>query len=62
MAIDGSGVLPFVRGIDLSKNDLHTGFPSRIKSMTNLRWLRLDRSNLSKVPDEIATLSKLEHL
>jgi len=62
MAIDGSGVLPFVRGIDLSKNDLHTGFPSRIKSMTNLRWLRLDRSNLSKVPDEIASLSKLEHL
>lgn len=58
----GDGVLPFVRGIDLSKNDFYKGFPSRIKSMSNLRWLRLDRSNLTKVPEEIGTLTKLEHL
>ena len=27
--------------------------------MTNLRWLRLDKSNLSKVPEEICQLTKL---
>ncbi|XP_057311886.1 protein flightless-1 homolog [Hydractinia symbiolongicarpus] len=59
---DGVGVLPFVRGIDLSKNDFHSSFPSRITSMTNLRWLRVDRSNLTKVPPEIGNLTKLEHL
>ena len=26
MAVEGPGVLPFVRGIDLSKNDLHVSF------------------------------------
>ena len=25
MAVDGPGVLPFVRGIDLSRNDFHVG-------------------------------------
>ena len=25
-AVEGPGVLPFVRGIDLSKNDLHVSF------------------------------------
>ncbi|XP_065660164.1 protein flightless-1 homolog isoform X2 [Hydra vulgaris] len=62
MSTEVLGVLPFVRGIDLSKNDFNNSFPSRLISMTNLRWLRLDKSNLSKVPEEICQLTKLEHL
>ena len=60
----GTGVLPFVRGIDLTLNDLEDGkFPSEaVEDMKSLRWLRLTDTGLKRVPREIGNLSKLEHL
>lgn len=58
-----TGVLPFVRGVDFSRNDFSEGkFPSSIRLMTGLQWLKLDRSNLTHVPEEIGNLMKLEQL
>ncbi|KAL1132057.1 hypothetical protein AAG570_010015 [Ranatra chinensis] len=58
-----TGVLPFVRGVDFSRNDFSDGrFPRSVKSMTGLQWLKLDRSNLTQIPEELGNLMKLEHL
>ncbi|XP_064414953.1 protein flightless-1 homolog [Latimeria chalumnae] len=58
-----TGVLPFIRGVDLSGNDFKGGyFPEHIKSMTSLRWLKLNRTGLCYLPEELAALHKLEHL
>lgn len=58
-----TGVLPFVRGVDFSRNDFSDGkFPSSVRLMTGLQWLKLDRSNLSQVPEELGNLMKLESL
>ncbi|XP_061411442.1 protein flightless-1 homolog [Lethenteron reissneri] len=58
-----TGVLPFVRGIDLSGNDFKGGnFPERIGAMSSLRWLKLNHTGLSYLPEELAVLQKLEHL
>uniref|UniRef100_A0A915C440 Protein flightless-1 homolog n=1 Tax=Parascaris univalens TaxID=6257 RepID=A0A915C440_PARUN len=58
-----TGVLPFVRGIDLSRNDFSGDrFPSEVAEMTQMTWLKLNRASLDRVPDELSRLSNLEHL
>jgi len=57
--------LPFIRGIDLTMNDLDNNdkFPGQaVQDMKSLRWLRLTDTRLQKIPAEISGLSKLEHL
>lgn len=44
MASTSTGVLPFVRGIDLSRNDFSSGrFPNEIAEMKQATWLYLNR-------------------
>ncbi|CAH1794524.1 unnamed protein product [Owenia fusiformis] len=58
-----TGVLPFVRGVDFTKNDFTDGkFPENVAGMSGLRWLRLNKTGLSEIPKEISQLRKLEHL
>ena len=58
-----TGVLPFVRGVDFSKNDFQEEkFPDRICSLTGLRWLRLNNVGLENIPSQITQLEKVEHL
>ncbi|KAM4697985.1 protein flightless-1 homolog [Rhinophrynus dorsalis] len=58
-----TGVLPFIRGVDLSGNDFKGGyFPEHVKSMSSLRWLKLNRTGLCYLPEELSSLQKLEHL
>ncbi|XP_048351374.1 protein flightless-1 homolog [Sphaerodactylus townsendi] len=58
-----TGVLPFIRGVDLSGNDFKGGyFPEHVKSMTSLRWLKLNWTGLCYLPEELSALQKLEHL
>ncbi|XP_052818035.1 protein flightless-1 homolog [Mya arenaria] len=58
-----TGVLPFVRGIDLPNNDFQESkFPKHIADMTGLRWLKLNRTGLTEMPKEMGNLTKLEHL
>ncbi|XP_018497358.1 protein flightless-1 [Galendromus occidentalis] len=63
MSAARTGLLPFVRGIDLARNDLQEdNFPRTVAEMVGLRWLRLDRTNLDGFPDEMSRLQKLESL
>ncbi|XP_068154697.1 protein flightless-1 [Drosophila tropicalis] len=55
-------VLPFVRGIDFTKNDFSKTFPSSMRQMLRVQWLNLDRTQLQEVPEELGQLQKLEHL
>uniref|UniRef100_A0A8C5SW37 Protein flightless-1 homolog n=1 Tax=Laticauda laticaudata TaxID=8630 RepID=A0A8C5SW37_LATLA len=58
-----TGVLPFIRGVDLSGNDFKGGFfPEHVRSMSSLRWLKLNRTGLCYLPEELSALHKLEHL
>ncbi|XP_055346232.1 protein flightless-1 homolog [Paramacrobiotus metropolitanus] len=57
-----TGVLPFVRGIDFSRNDFQDLFPKAVEEMLGLRWLRLNRTTLEDMPVELMKLNKLEHL
>ncbi|KAL5473171.1 hypothetical protein EMCRGX_G027619 [Ephydatia muelleri] len=58
-----ASVLPFVRGVDFSRNDFpNGGFSTKVTDMSNLRWLRLKWSNLSQLPKEIDQFKKLEAL
>ncbi|KHN73472.1 Protein flightless-1 -like protein [Toxocara canis] len=58
-----TGVLPFVRGIDFSRNDFSGDrFPNEVSQMTQMTWLKLNRASLDRVPDELSRLSNLEHL
>lgn len=59
----GTGVLPFIRGIDLTLNNLEgERFPEAVEDMTSLRWLKLTNTKLKSIPLEIGKLGKLEHL
>ena len=59
----GTGVLPFIRGIDLTMNNLEGDrFPEAVEDMTSLRWLKLTSTHLKEIPEEIGKLQKLEHL
>ncbi|XP_054268551.1 protein flightless-1 [Macrosteles quadrilineatus] len=58
-----TGVLPFVRGVDFSRNDFSDGrFPHSVRLMSGVQWLKLDRSSLNQIPEELGNLMKLEHL
>ncbi|XP_049849364.1 protein flightless-1 [Schistocerca gregaria] len=58
-----TGVLPFVRGVDFTRNDFsNERFPEAVRLMTGVQWLKLDRTNLSQIPEELGKLLKLEHL
>ncbi|XP_049873153.1 protein flightless-1 [Pectinophora gossypiella] len=58
-----TGLLPFVRGVDFTRNDFSDDkFPEAIRYMTGLQWLRLDKTNLCDVPEELGKLMKLENL
>nr|XP_049694394.1 protein flightless-1 [Helicoverpa armigera] len=58
-----TGLLPFVRGVDFTCNDFSEDkFPDAIRYMTGLQWLRLDKTNLSDIPEELGKLMKLENL
>ncbi|XP_078691426.1 protein flightless-1 homolog isoform X3 [Branchiostoma floridae x Branchiostoma belcheri] len=58
-----TGVLPFVRGVDLSRNDFsECHFPKHVQDMASLRWLRLNKTGIDKLPEELAGLKKLEHI
>uniref|UniRef100_A0A146KS58 Protein flightless-1 n=3 Tax=Lygus hesperus TaxID=30085 RepID=A0A146KS58_LYGHE len=58
-----TGVLPFVRGVDFSRNDFSDKkFPDSVRAMTGLQWLKLDNAKLDQVPEELGNLMKLEHL
>ena len=56
-------MLPFIRGIDLTLNDLEDDkFPEAMEDMTSLRWLKLNNTKLKSIPDEVGKLQQLEHL
>ncbi|XP_076458808.1 protein flightless-1 homolog isoform X1 [Babylonia areolata] len=57
-----TGVLPFVRGIDLTGNDFKETFPAQVQEMTGLRWLRLSNTDLQAMPTALGKLNKLEDL
>ncbi|XP_034938811.1 protein flightless-1 [Chelonus insularis] len=58
-----TGVLPFVRGVDFTRNDFaEKKFPSSIRMMTGIQWLKLDDTHLTEIPEEMGKLLKLEHL
>ncbi|KAL9915605.1 FLII actin remodeling protein [Glossina fuscipes fuscipes] len=58
-----SGVLPFVRGVDFTKNDFSNNkFPSAVRLMTRVQWLNLDKTQLKEIPEEMGNLLKLEQL
>ncbi|KAF8356657.1 fli-1 [Pristionchus pacificus] len=58
-----AGVLSFVRGVDFSRNDFSGDrFPHDVEQMTQMTWLKLNRSSLEKVPDELSRCANLEHL
>uniref|UniRef100_A0AAZ3S823 Gelsolin-like domain-containing protein n=1 Tax=Oncorhynchus tshawytscha TaxID=74940 RepID=A0AAZ3S823_ONCTS len=51
--------LPLSRALPLP---LGGYFPEHVKSMSSLRWLKLNRTGLCYLPEEVAALQKLEHL
>ncbi|XP_026846356.1 protein flightless-1 [Drosophila persimilis] len=55
-------VLPFIRGVDFTKNDFSQTFPSSMRQMSRVQWLTLDHTQLQEVPEELGQLQKLEHL
>ncbi|XP_053966666.1 protein flightless-1 [Anastrepha obliqua] len=58
-----TGVLPFVRGVDFTKNDFSKDkFPAAIKQMNRVQWLTLDNTSLCEIPEELGNLFKLEYL
>uniref|UniRef100_A0A0K2U430 Gelsolin-like domain-containing protein n=1 Tax=Lepeophtheirus salmonis TaxID=72036 RepID=A0A0K2U430_LEPSM len=60
----GPGVLSFIRGLDLTKNDLEDDkFPGEaLEHMSSLRWLKLTNTKLKSIPDQLVKLNTLEHL
>jgi hypothetical protein len=58
-----TGVLPFVKGVDLSRNDFSGDrFPDQILAMVQATWLKLNNTQLDRVPDVLSNLKNLEHL
>jgi len=58
-----AGIIPFVRGIDFTSYDLKDKpLPERMKDMSGAHWIKLDKTNLSSIPDEITHLKKLEEI
>ncbi|CAB3403082.1 unnamed protein product [Caenorhabditis bovis] len=58
-----TGVLQFVKGIDFSRNDFSGDrFPHDVEQMVQMTWLKLNKSKLEQVPDELSRCNNLEHL
>lgn len=76
-----TGVLPFVRSVDFSRNDFSVSlsqnkfrnfyplltyfqneFPENLCLMSGLQMLKLDRTDIKEIPEELARLGKLEFL
>lgn len=58
-----TGVLPFLRGADLSHNDFEGDkFPKAVDQMKGLKWLKLSRTKLDWIPEEFRSLERLEKL
>ncbi|XP_055380330.1 protein flightless-1 [Condylostylus longicornis] len=58
-----TGVLPFVRGVDFSENAFGGDqFPQAVRLMSRVQWLKLDKTFLNEIPEELGHLQKLEHL
>ncbi|KAL7019876.1 hypothetical protein ACKWTF_011282 [Chironomus riparius] len=57
-----TGVLPFVRTIDFSRNDFSNDLPQNLKLLSGLQHLKLDKTNLNEIPDELGKLTKLENI
>eukprot|EP00051_Salpingoeca_urceolata_P014250 m.181064 g.181064 ORF g.181064 m.181064 type:complete len:1330 (+) comp18028_c0_seq2:308-4297(+) len=58
-----ASVLKFVRGVDLSGTNFSAiDFPKDIEQLSNVRWLRLDRTGLDALPTAVNRLDKLESL
>ncbi|CAJ0580694.1 unnamed protein product, partial [Mesorhabditis spiculigera] len=58
-----AGVLPFVKGIDFSRNDFaNEKFPQELEACTQMTWLKLNNTSLERVPDVLSRMTKLEHL
>ncbi|KAJ8986052.1 hypothetical protein NQ317_013938 [Molorchus minor] len=59
-----TGVLPFVRGVDFTRNDfsVRRQISQCGKLHDRVQWLKLDRTNLKEIPKEMGNLLKLEHL
>lgn len=58
-----ASVLDFVRGVDFSRVQFQDGqLEEKTREMSNLRWLRLNRSNFKQLPQSMDCFSKLEVL
>ncbi|XP_065899983.1 protein flightless-1 homolog [Dysidea avara] len=58
-----ASVLSFVRGADFSKNDFHQASQvSRVTQISNIKWMRVNNSSITKLPDELENLQRLEVL
>jgi Leucine-rich repeat (LRR) protein len=58
-----TGVLQFVRGMDLSGNDFSGDrFPNEMTEITQATWLKLNNAQLEQVPECLSNLKNLEHL
>ncbi|CRL07521.1 CLUMA_CG020486, isoform A [Clunio marinus] len=57
-----TGVLPFVRSIDFTRNDFSKDFPENLALMSGLQYLKLDKTEITEIPEELGKLGKLEHL
>lgn len=58
-----TGVLQFVKGIDFTRNDFSGDrFPHDVEQMTQMTWLKLNKTKLEQVPDELSRCANLEHL
>jgi len=55
-------VLQSIRFINLLFCNQGGLFPDRTRNMTGLRWLKLDRTKMCYLPEELADLKKLEEI
>lgn len=59
-AIEGGRAGTFLSQTSLTINTPQGGyFPENVKAMTSLRWLKLNRTGLCYLPEELAALQKL---
>uniref|UniRef100_A0A336MYS3 CSON003193 protein n=1 Tax=Culicoides sonorensis TaxID=179676 RepID=A0A336MYS3_CULSO len=56
-------LLKFIRLLDLNENDFSNGkFPNTLRLMSGLQCLKLDKTRIDEIPEELGKLIKLEHL
>lgn len=58
-----TGVLSFIKGVDFSRNDFSADrFPNEVVEMNQATWLKLNNTQMDRVPDVLSNLKNLEHL